>query len=126
MTEVFEASVQYNDWLGTSAADNADDADLYSLMKNRGLVSGNEQPLGIEFSFWENFGQNIRPHVRVLVGEFRVTLDNTRPVPVREVRLELTLSEFCGLFKRFSVTLSRRDGGIGVLEGREISPEVDE
>ncbi len=38
------------------------------------------------------------------------------PIPVREVKVELTTEQFLGLFKRFNVMLTYRDLQ---LEGRE-------
>ncbi len=40
-TETFTASVQYNDWKGTSAADDADQNDAGEWLLAKGLIQAN-------------------------------------------------------------------------------------
>ncbi len=51
--------------------------------------------------------------------EVRNAIDGTTPVLVREVRFEIGLEEFFGLFKRFEIAITRFDQ----LIGRELSVE---
>lgn len=115
MSERFKASVQYGDWEGTAAADDADEIDLDDILSKNGLKSDQEFLLGIEVFIGENHGGKVEsPYVTVLLVD-RGTFDDVDallkgtkgPVPVKAVDVELTLEEFFGLFKRFSVNLSR-------------------
>lgn len=129
MAEQFEAHVQYDDWIGTAAADNADRNDMWDLLRSRGLIGEDEFLIGIEFSFLEHSkAQEIRPWVRAyIVGQRdfesvdRMLKSTPDPIPARTVRLDLSLQEFCDLFKRFAVSIGRR--GLD-FAGREV--ETDE
>jgi hypothetical protein len=119
----FKASVQYNDWKGTSAADDADKKGASEWLKVNGHIEVGEFLLGIKMFAGENHGTHEDP----VFVEFLITTpgdyDNvksmlessTGPIEVRSVRVEMTLIEFFGFFKRFDITLSRD----GMLEGLE-------
>ena len=44
-----KASVQYNDFVGTSAADISDFQDLYGYLEQNGVDTGRYRPIGVEF-----------------------------------------------------------------------------
>lgn len=124
MVEKFEAAVQYEDWEGSAVADNADLRDLHKLLSERDLIKDNEFPVGIQFYVGEHFpGNDLNPSISVVVvgksdyDSVEKFLNETPdPVPVRVIDLELTTEEFFGLFKRFSISISR--SGLG-FNGRE-------
>jgi hypothetical protein len=104
----FDASVQYNDWKGTSAADRSDHQSIEGYMRQEGLMSEDDYLLSISFYSGEGSNQ-IRAFLYSLEQNFENVKDaiasTVGPVPVREVRLMMTNDEFLGLFKRFDVTL---------------------
>lgn len=114
-TGTFRASVQYNDWKGTSAADDADKNDASDWLKVNGHIEDGEFLLGIKMFAGENHGRHEDPvYVEFLIatpGDY----DNVKsmieasagPIEVRSVRVDMALTTFFGLFKRFDVTLSR-------------------
>jgi hypothetical protein len=120
-TDTFRAAVQYGDWEGTASADNADQQDLRNLLINKKLIDGDQEFL-IGATLWigENHGGKVQaPFLRAILvkgrefDRIKPQLEAQRdPIPVRSVDLELTLVEFLGLFKRFSVVLTNRGLGL--------------
>lgn len=119
----FTASVQYDDFKGTAAADSADHGDVSDWLEKKGLKQNGEFLLGFTLYAGENHGKHEDP----IYAEFLLALpgdyDNVRsmieasagPVPVRKVTAQMPLADFFGLFKRFSVHLSAG----AMLNGRE-------
>jgi len=122
-TERFKASVQYNDWKGSSAADNADQKGLLEWLKENGQINDNEFLLGVKMFAGENHGVHEDPvYVEFLLatpGNYKniksMIEESTGPIEVRKIRTEMNLTDFFGLLKRFEVTLSRDN----MLEGIE-------
>ena len=125
LTENFHASVQYNDFKGSAAADLAGQDDISDWLEKNELKQDGEFLLGISFFAGENHGKHEDPiNVEVLLvvlgdhGNIKAAIDvHNGPVQVRKVTTEMPLLVFFGLFKRFHVTLSSE----GVLEGQEYS-----
>lgn len=124
--EIFHASVQYNDLKGSVAADRADQVDATKWLRDNGHTSDEEYVLGIRMWAGENHGVHKDPvSVTFLVSELRgyssipEMLENNNPVHVREIRVDMSISEFLALFKRFEVTLSNS----GLIEGQEYAIE---
>jgi hypothetical protein len=120
----FKASVQYGDWNGTSAADNADQNDLSHHLTVTGLMTDSETLIASSVWVGENHGGKLGG-VTVTAYLFSapggttvdVALDAiTGPIPVREVELDVTLEQFIGFFKRFKVYHTHPHLN---LEGRE-------
>ena len=119
----FSASVQYGDFKGTAAADRADRGDASDWLEKNGLKQKGEFLLGFTLYAGENHGNHKDP----VYAEFLLALPGDHdtvksmietsagPVPVRKVSTTMTLVEFFGLFKRFSVHLSAG----GLLNSRE-------
>lgn len=117
----FTAGVQYNDWKGTSAADNADSVTIYELLDKKKLREADEFLIAMDFSIFEKRGnEQFKPYVNVYLvkgpenyeeanGFLSELKENNEPIPVREVRLELSLNELLNLFKRLNVMLTHRD-----------------
>jgi hypothetical protein len=116
----FSASVQYNDFKGTAAADRAGQHDIYDLLELKGLSTDNEFLLSIQFYSAEH--DFVRCVVLLLENadtyeDVQKAIENTPdPIPVKEVHLDLTPAEFLKLFKRFAVVLN--PGGLS-LQGRK-------
>lgn len=124
----FTASVQYNDNLGTAAADRADQDDLDDYLKDKGLINEDEFVLSTSLWVGENHGGKLG-HVSVTAYLFKAvgyqnvdealrSIDG--PIPVRTVSLEVTLEEFVAFFKRFEVFLSPKGLDVTGREFREI------
>lgn len=120
----FKASVQYNDWEGTAAADDADVVSLTRYLATNGLINENEYLLSSSIFIGENHGGRIGG-VYIVAHLFtpppNTTVDAalyaiTGPIPVRELELELTIEQYLGFFKRFKVVHTKRHLE---LEGRE-------
>jgi len=120
----FKASVQYGDWNGTAAADDADQISLSHYLEMKGLAGDKEFLVASSIFIGENHGGKIggvyitaylfTPPPNTTVD---VALDAIEgPVPVREVELQITLEEYLGFFKRFKVFYTKRYLN---LEGRE-------
>ena len=119
--ESFKASVQYRDWEGTAAADDADPSLLKEYLQDKGLINPNEFLIAASLYVSEGF-TNVRAFVFPEAHDFESVKNAlaaiARPIPVREVNVKLTPEEFIGLFKRFHVMLTRH--GLQ-LEGRDYS-----
>lgn len=122
-TERFIASVQYGDLKGTSAADRADKNDAEAWLVANGHKQKDELLLGISMYAGENHGKHENP---VLV-EFLLAAPGDHdsvlamlnasngPVMVRRVKVSMSVTEFFGFFKRFSIAFSAH----GMLGERE-------
>lgn len=120
--EKFNASVQYGDWKGSSAADSADKGDAKDWLEKNGLIQEGEFLLGITLFAGENHGSHNDPvSVEFLLStpgdhdSVKAMIDTGASVVVRRVRADMNLVDFFSLFKRFSIYLSSH----GMLEGHE-------
>ena len=127
--ETFRASVQYGDWEGTAAADDANvgSVSLERYLQERNLIRPGEFLVGVSFWVGENHDNRLGyVSVRALLFESDGTFESVRQaveattgsIPVRSVDIKVTPEEFICLFKRFSVMLTWQ--GLS-LEGREFS-----
>lgn len=124
----FTASVQYNDKLGTAAADRADQNDLNDYLDKKGLINDDEFVLSTSLWVGENHGGKLG-HVAVTAYLFKaIGYDNVAealrlidgPIPVRTVELNVTLEEFFAFFKRFEVFLAPNGMDIAHREFKEV------
>lgn len=121
--ENFRASVQYDDFKGSTAADRADHGNVSDWLETNGLKQDGEFLLGISFFVGENHGEHEDPiFVEFLLAtpgdhdSVKAMIDaHNGPVSVRRVKTDMPLAQFFGLFKRFSVCLSSH----GMLDGRD-------
>jgi hypothetical protein len=77
-TDTFRASVQYGDWTGTAAADNADQRDLSDFLATKKIFDRDKEFL-IAASLWigENHGGKIQsPCVTAIITLLDSTYDN--------------------------------------------------
>ncbi|XOV86905.1 MAG: hypothetical protein ACFHX7_18300 [Pseudomonadota bacterium] len=119
--ETFKASVQYNDLKGSAAADRADMTDAFTWLKNNGHIT-NEFVVGVSMWAGENHGTHQDPvRVRFLVSDLN-GYDNVpemlqaspEPIQVKEICVDMNLTDFFSLFKRLKITLSID----GLIEGK--------
>ena len=120
METKFSASVQYNDLKGTVAADKVDGGKFTKWLKEKDLLNDDEFVLGVSMSVGENHGIHRDP---VDVDFYVTKLNGTQTVPevleasggsigLRHINVEMNISDFLALFKRFEITLSPK----GMLE----------
>lgn len=122
--KVFDASVQYNDFTGTAAADNHDMKDLSSYLKKGELLSEQEHLVGVEVYSGEIHRQGESRPIRVTAlvaevegfDELSSTLDSKVPLKVRRIELSMGLDGFFDLFKRFNICISTQ----GAISGRDV------
>jgi len=127
-SETFKASVQYNDFLGSAAADRADMDDAGHWLESQGLIKEGEFLVGVEVyvaSALVAEGEEIKlmtSFILVQAGSFddaAADMKSIEIVPARKVSHDFSPAEFFSFFKRFNVTLSSG----GELEGRQYSFE---
>ena len=119
--ETFQASVQYNDLKGSSAADSADMTDASKWLRDNGHINDDEHVIGISMWAGENHGKHKDPvYVHFLVAELRghdnipeMIKDSQQPIHVKKIDIEMNIADFMALFKRLEITLSNG----GLLEG---------
>lgn len=117
--EIFKASVQYNDMLGTAAADRADFETASDWLRERDYMSDNEFLVGIKMFSGENHNKDsVDPvFVTFLITDqngIRALGANSCEYQTKRVDVDMGLIEFIALFKRFNVSLSTD----GCLEGK--------
>ncbi|MEA9797159.1 hypothetical protein GGR75_004053 [Xanthomonas campestris] len=122
MTETFKASVQYNDLLGSVAADRADSGDARTWLEQNGHLRAGEFLIGMDVYVripGGAAGSDVVVDVSfvlVQAANFESAVELLRtssPAPVRKLSLEFTAKDFFSFFKRFNLTLSSS----GELEG---------
>ncbi|HCG7925592.1 hypothetical protein [Vibrio parahaemolyticus] len=114
-SETFKASVQYGDWKGTCAADDADTVGASTWLKDNNHMSDDEFLIGVKMFAGENHGEHRDPvsvSFMILPLESGQTVEqkistSDGPVEVKVVRVDMDIQEFFALFKRFEVALPR-------------------
>lgn len=109
----FRASVQYDDLIGSSAADRADKGGPEDWLRSKGLMHSGEFVVGIEVWAGENRGAHRDPitvHFLLTQGSFDSVKESiartSDAFATRRITTEMPVAEFFGLFKRFSICLS--------------------
>jgi hypothetical protein len=122
-----KANVQYNDWEGTVAADDADQRSFFTLLKEKNAMKEDEYPVSINLYIAENHAGKVeQPSISVLLmksknaDDAKAQIGNGGKLKLRRVDIEISLNEYVGLFKRFDIVLTRNKFG---LENREY--EID-
>jgi hypothetical protein len=108
--ESFNATVQYNDHLGTVAADDSDDGTFHSLLLGKGLIQEGEYIAGIEAFTSDSF---MNTGEQIWVGAL---IDSEENSDFKKVRVNLSLEEFFSCFKRLEFKISPS----GSLTGKTI------
>ncbi|TJU94925.1 MAG: hypothetical protein E5Y12_26370 [Mesorhizobium sp.] len=114
MTQSFIAATQYNDFVGTVAADRADSLDFANYLKGKGLINDDEFLVGFEIVFNENSGSSVPdPGIVAFVGSGHSVDDVAAKkatdglFKLRNVEVfDLPLADFFAYFKRFNIMLA--------------------
>lgn len=98
-----KASVQYNDFLGTSAADWNDYFSMEEFLKQRGVDTERYEPIGAEFFNVERY-----------FNAYIICRDKQSGESKKAVKFSFedgfSMEEFFNLFKRFNVILTKKHG----------------
>lgn len=119
MSEEFTASVQYDDWKGTAAADGSDHISLHTFFRERGVPEGGFVVAVRSYYLPSSPG---KMHVRAVYADgdgfdsVNEQIQSADKLRLKELDLELTFEEYFSLFKRYNVVLTSK--GLG-LDGRE-------
>ncbi len=117
----FVASVQYNDFKGSVAADRSDTNSMHDYLVASGHATGDERVIGYRISFFGNHGNEYEP--RVLVYLQKGTFDNPDEV-VRAVHIEMSGPLFYSFFKRFDMVMMQ--DGIDLSNVKVDGPHYDD
>ncbi|SEI63875.1 hypothetical protein SAMN05421762_3199 [Pseudooceanicola nitratireducens] len=98
----FEASVQYNDFKGSVAADRSDTERMSDYLVAQGLATDDERVVGYRISFMGNHGDEYEPGVLVYLQ--KGSYDDPDKV-VRAIDIQMSGPKFFSFFKRFSLVL---------------------
>ncbi|ENP0826395.1 hypothetical protein ACCI36_003564 [Vibrio parahaemolyticus] len=115
-SRTFQSATQYGDFKGSITVDDPHDVPR-TLLEKIG-ISDNEFIVAMEMTSGDCHGEHKDPvHVNFFVSEL-MPYDEalSEPENLKQISTTLTLYEFFSLFKRASLTLSRK----GLLEGKEI------
>ena len=123
----FKANVQYDDWKGTAAADNADLGAISKHLRDTGVMSDSEFLIGFE-AFVGETRANADPYFSsrayiIQAADFESASDAIQaqnPLPVHMRDIDLDLAAFFRLFKRFSLVLTHRGLDLAEKEYREV------
>ncbi|WP_048438933.1 hypothetical protein [Caenimonas sp. SL110] len=121
----FRASTKYADFKGTSSMDESDKTGPREFLKSKDLLPEGEFLLGIDVDTMELHGKYKDPLSVTFYFAQPGDHDNVKamieaskgPIMVRRVQVDIELTEFMAMFKRFSVAFSSH----GMLEGHEIT-----
>ncbi|MEA4975765.1 MAG: hypothetical protein VB046_08530 [Paludibacter sp.] len=112
-----KANTQYNDFIGTSAADISDHTDLRKFISSRGIDTEKYEPIGA--SFYHGYSDFFTASI-ICIDNEQSTKDKPYIVSL-SFEEEFTHEEFFNLFKRFDVVVSRKHDG---FQDYEINEEI--
>lgn len=112
-----KASVQYNDFQGSSAADISDHTTLNKFIETRGVNTERYKSIGAKFyaGYSDFFTASI------ICEDTELSTEEKKYIVSIGFENELTKDEFFELFKRFNVVISQRFEG---YENLEIDKEI--
>jgi len=110
-----KATVQYNDFVGTAAADISDHFSLSDFLKSRNVDTERYDAIGVEFycGYSDFFSVSI-----LCVDKERSTVEKRYLVNIGFEK-KITKDEFFDLFKRFNVVITQKYGKYESLEIEE-------
>lgn len=124
LNQIFQAGTQYNDFVGTVAADRSDSLDFAEYLRGKGLLRDNEHLVGFEIVFNENSGAAMpNPGIVAYLGQgdgvdaVASQRDRDGIVTLRIVEVDgLPLADFFAYFKRFNVMFANKGLNISGAE----------
>jgi len=102
-----EAIVQYNDFIGSAAADISDHIDLNAFLIRRGVDTDRYDAIGA--SFYHGYSDFFRGSIICL--DKKNSIQEKPYIVALSFEAEFTHEEFFDLFKRFDVEITLKYGG---------------
>lgn len=112
-----KASVQYNDFIGTSAADISDHTNLNEFLASRGVDTERYDAIGA--SFYAGYSDFFSASI-ICIDKEQSTQEKKHIVKIG-FEAEFNKDEFFDLFKRFDVVISKKYDG---YQDQEIDEEI--
>lgn len=112
-----KADVQYNDFIGTSAADISDNTNLNKFLASRGVNTDRYDSVGA--SFYAGYSDFFSASI-ICIDKQKSTDEKPYLVSV-SFENEFDKDEFFNLFKRFNVVISTKNSG---HQDKEIDEEI--
>jgi hypothetical protein len=111
-----KASVQYNDFKGTAAADISDHTSLNNFIENRGVDINRYKAIGAEFysGYSDYFSASF------ICEDKELSTEQKKHFVGINFENDISKDEFFELFKRFNVVIKERFGGLENLEIEEV------
>lgn len=111
-----KASVQYNDFVGTSASDISDHTNLTEFLISRNVDTDRFEAIGASFySGYDDFSASI-----ICVDKEKST-DEKKHIVEISFEKDFGKEEFFNLFKRFNVIITKKFDG---FQNNEIDEEI--
>lgn len=101
------ASVQYNDFIGTAAADISDHSNLNDFLANRGVDISKYDAIGASFST----GYSNYISVAIICIDKEQSTENKKHIVKLKFESKFEISEFLDLFKSFEVVITNNHSG---------------
>lgn len=114
---IFTASVQYNDYKGTAAADRSDTLALADYLRKHGVAKDEESVVGLRLAFGGNHGHEVNPGVVVYLREGSFDDPSAH---IRAIEIIMETSKLFSFFKRFDLVLTQK--GVTLDETRVEGP----
>jgi len=102
-----KASTQYNDFIGTAAADISDHSNLTDFLNSRGVDTERYEPIGA--SFYHGYADFFSGSIICI--DKQQSNEGTPYVVQIHFEAEFTHEEFFNLFKRFNAIVTKKHGG---------------
>ncbi len=115
MHDVFSARVQYNDFKGSVAADQADEIALLKYLQDKGLAKEDEIVIGVRAGFNGNHGGEVQKP-RIVVYLAAKGWDQVSPKKVRAIDIDMTTAKLFSFYKRFDLVMTYRGADMDGVE----------
>lgn len=116
-----KADTQYNDFIGTSAADISDHNDLKKFLKSKGVDTNRYEPIGANFyTGYDDFFT-----ASIICRDVEQSTDDKPYVVDLSLAQGIERDEFFKLFKRLSVVFTLKHGDYGQKERDYVDEDVE-
>jgi hypothetical protein len=110
-----KVTVQYNDFIGTAAADISDHTDLNKFLASRGIDTDRYEAIGASFYY----GYSDFFSASIICIDRQQSTKSNKFITKISFEDEFDREEFFDLFKRFNVVISTKHGNYSELEVKE-------
>lgn len=110
-----KATVQYNDYIGTAAADISDHTDLNKYLASRGIDTDRYEAIGV--SFYTRYNDFFSASF-ICIDRKKSTQSNQFIIKIN-FETEFDKDEFFALFKRFKIVIATKHLNYSEIEVKE-------